>query len=142
MFRVFEPLLIPGLLQTADYATSILGMFAQFHGIRDVEGGVASRMERQRILYAGDHKFHIVLCQAALTLGVVEVETLAGQLDRLLALSGLPRMHLGIIPARARHQYLPVHGFWILDTREVRLETVTAEITLTQPKEIPPRQGV
>ncbi|MBT8228530.1 MAG: helix-turn-helix domain-containing protein [Dactylosporangium sp.] len=136
MFRVFEPLLIPGLIQTADYATSILTTFAQFHGLRDVEGGVASRLERQRILYSGDHKFHVVMCQAALTLGIVETEVLAGQLDRLLALCGLPRIHLGIIPARARHQYLPVHGFWILDTREVRLETVTAEIKLTQPKEI------
>jgi len=78
----------------------------------------------------------MIFCQAALTLGVVETEVLIGQLDRLLALSVLPRMHLGIIPTRAEHRFVPLHNFWILDAREVLIETISAEIKLTQPREI------
>jgi transcriptional regulator with XRE-family HTH domain len=137
LFCVFEPLLIPGLLQTAEYAARMLGTFIEFHGlVDDAEAGVAARMERQQILYRGDHRFHMLICQAALTVGVVPDEVLTGQLDRLLALSTLPRMHLGIIPTRAAHQYFPLHGFWILDAREVLIDTVSAEIKLTQPREI------
>lgn len=137
LFCVFEPLLIPGLLQTAEYAARVLATFIEFHGLPDdLEAGVAARMQRQHILYRGDHRFHMLFCQAALTIGVVPDEVLVGQLDRLLALSAMPRMHLGIIPTRAPHQYYPLHGFWILDAREVLIETVSAEIKLTQPREI------
>lgn len=137
LFRVFEPLLIPGLLQTAEYAEEILSRVIKFHGLpNDVEAGVRARMERQQILYMGNHRFHIVIGQAALTLGVVDADVLIGQLDRLLTLSSLARIHLTVIPTRAKHEYLPVHGFWILDTREVLVETVSAEIKLTQSREV------
>lgn len=137
LFRVFEPLLIPGILQTAEYAKAILSQVIEFHGILDdIEAGVQARMERQQILYRGNHRFHIVIGQAALTLGVVNAGILAGQLDRLLTLSSLARVHLTIIPTGAKHGYLPLHGFWILDTREVLVETVSAEIKLTQSREV------
>jgi len=137
LFCAFEPLLVPGLLQTAEYAARLLRHIIEFHGLPDdLEDGIEARMERQQILYRGDHRFHMVFCQAALTLGVVETGVLIGQLDRLLALSALPRMHMGIIPTRAEHHFLPLHGFWILDAREVLVETVSAEIKLTQPREI------
>jgi transcriptional regulator with XRE-family HTH domain len=137
LFRVFEPLLIPGILQTAEYAETILSRLIEFHGLPDdIEAGVQARIERQQILYRGNHRFYIVIGQAALTLGVVDEDVLVGQLDRLLTLSSLARVHLAIIPARAKHGYLPVHGFWILDTREVLVETVSAEIKLTQPREV------
>lgn len=137
LFRVFEPLLVPGILQTAEYAEAILAHMVEFHELPDdIEAGVQARMERQQILYRGDHRFHVVIGQSALTLGVVDPDVLVGQLDRLLALSSLPRVHLAIIPTRAKHRFLPVHAFWILDTREVLVETISAEIKLTQAREV------
>lgn len=137
LFRVFEPLLIPGILQTAGYAKSILSQVTEFHGLpNDVEAGVQARMERQQILYKGNHRLHIIIGEAALTLGVADTDVLVDQLDRLLTLLSLARVHLAIIPTRARHGYLPSHGFWILDTREVLVETVSAEIKLTQSREV------
>ncbi|WP_067489465.1 helix-turn-helix domain-containing protein [Actinomadura hibisca] len=136
-FRVFEPMFVPGLLQTAEYAHAMLSMTVDFHRLPDdVEAGVQARMERQGILYQGDRKFHMVVTQTALTIGVVPVDVIRGQLDRLLALSSLPRLHLGIIPTRAEHGFFPLHGFWIMDDREVIFETVSAEVRLTQPREI------
>lgn len=136
-FRVFEPLMIPGLLQTSEYAEAMLAMTVDFHRLPDdIEAGVQARLERQQILYRGDRKFHMVVAQSALTLGIVGVDVLGGQLDRLLALSSLPRVHFGIIPTRARHEFFPLHGFWLLDDREVLFETISAEVKLTQPQEV------
>ncbi|WP_242614407.1 DUF5753 domain-containing protein [Actinomadura roseirufa] len=136
-FRVFEPLMIPGLLQTAEYAEAMLAMTVDFHGLPDdIEAGVQARLERQQILYRGDRKFHMVITQSALTLGIVEADVVGGQLDRLLALSSLSRLHLGIIPTRAKHRFFPLHGFWILDDREVLFESISAEVKLTQPQEV------
>jgi transcriptional regulator with XRE-family HTH domain len=136
-FRVFEPLMIPGLLQTAEYAEAMLAMTVDFHQLPDdIEAGIQARMDRQQILYRGDRKFHMVITQSALTLGIVSAEVIGGQLDRLLALSSLPRLHLGIIPTRAEHKFFPLHGFWILDDREVLFETISAEVKLTQPREV------
>ncbi|XVQ07269.1 helix-turn-helix domain-containing protein [Spirillospora sp. CA-255316] len=136
-FRVFEPLMIPGLLQTAEYAEAILAMTVDFHDLPDgIEAGVQARLERQQILYRGDRKFHMVITQSALTLGIVGTEVIGGQLDRLLTLSSLPRLHLGIIPTRAKHKFFPLHGFWILDDREVLFESISAEVKLTQPQEV------
>lgn len=137
LFRVFEPLLIPGILQTTEYAKAILSRIIEFHDLPDdIEAGVQARMQRQQILYRGDHLFHIVIGQAALTLGVAGADVLAGQLDRLLTLSSLARIHLTVIPTWAKHRYLPMHGFWILDAREVLVETVSAEIKLTRSREV------
>ncbi|MBB5079835.1 helix-turn-helix domain-containing protein [Nonomuraea endophytica] len=137
VFRSFEACLIPGLLQTAAYAEQVLRQWTNFHGTPDdVEAGVAARMERQQILYHGDRRFHLVISESVLTLGVVDQEVLIGQLDRLLAMTELPRVHMGIIPTRASHEYFPLHGFWILDSREVLIETYSAEVKLTQPQEI------
>lgn len=43
---------------------------------------------------------------------------------------------MGIIPTRATHKFLPLHGFWILDNTTVLIETISAEIKLTQPRDI------
>ncbi|ROT27209.1 helix-turn-helix transcriptional regulator [Micromonospora sp. HM5-17] len=136
-FRAFEPMFIPGLLQTAEYAAALLTSFIDFHGLPDdVDDGVEARMERQKILYRGEHRFHMVFCETALTLGIAPADVLVGQLDRLLAASTLPRVHMGIIPTRATHKFLPLHGFWILDNTTVLIETISAEIKLTQPRDI------
>lgn len=136
-FRAFEPMFIPGLLQTAEYAAALLTSFIDFHGLPDdVDDGVEARMERQKILYRGEHRFHMVFCETALTLGIAPADVLVGQLDRLLATSTLPRVHMGIIPTRATHKFLPLHGFWILDNTTVLIETISAEIKLTQPRDI------
>ena len=53
----------------------------------------------------------------------------------LLEVSRLPRLRLGILPTRIRH-YMTFCGFWIFDNRIVQLETYSAAITITQPREI------
>lgn len=93
-------------------------------------------MERQGILYSGERLFHFVLCESVLISGIVPAEVLLGQLDRLMVVSSLPRVRVGIIPLRAQYPYPPASSFWIFDDREVTLETFSAQISVTQPREI------
>ncbi len=137
VFRIYEPSLIPGLFQTAQYATAIMAKVIQFHDIPDdLDQAVAVRLERQQMLYSGDRRFHVILEEQALHTRVGAAQTTAGQLDRLLTLMNLQRVTLGIIPARAERHTTPASGFWIFDDDAVQLETVSAELTITQHREV------
>jgi hypothetical protein len=58
-----------------------------------------------------------------------------GQLDRLLAVMSLPRITLGIIPTFAEYR-VPTNQFIMFDNRLVHVETISAELTIKQPREI------
>ena len=135
-FRIFNPAVIPGALQTQDYATTRLTEFADMVGIpADVEDTVTVRMERGRLLLSGDRLFHFVLGEHALRAALADRDVVQDQLRHLLEASQLPRLRLGILPTRVRH-YMTFCGFWIFDNRVVQLETYSAAITITQPREI------
>ncbi|WP_147287119.1 Scr1 family TA system antitoxin-like transcriptional regulator [Nocardia otitidiscaviarum] len=48
----------------------------------------------------------------------------------------LPRVVLGILPERATYQAPATNGFIMFDNRLVHVETITAELSVTQPREI------
>ena len=136
LFRLYEPGLIPGIFQTAQYAAAVISSFMKFTGAAtDLEEAVAARMEWQKIIY-GDHEFHVVLEEQALRTRAGDQEVMTGQLDRLLAVMSLPRVRLGIIPSSAERTVMPSAGFAIFDSEMVQAETVSAELTVTQPQEI------
>lgn len=137
LLRIYEPVLVPGILHTPMYARDIIATAISFYGIQDdLEESLEVRLARQDALYSGNRRFHVVIEEQALRTLIGDIETLKGQLGRLIEASSLSRLRLGIIPAKARHQVWPIHGFWIFDERMVRIETYTAEITVTQPGEI------
>jgi transcriptional regulator with XRE-family HTH domain len=136
-FRVFEPCVIPGLLQTGEYARQRLSQSVAFYGVRnDVDEGVAMRLRRQEILYDPSRTFHFVVLEAALRLGMASPEVMLGQLDRLMAAAAMPRVRLGVIPMAAILPFTPLNGFWILDQRAVLAETYSAELAMTVSEEI------
>lgn len=137
LFRIYEPGLIPGLFQTAEYATAIMAKVIEFHDIPDdLDKAVAARLERQRLLYAGDRQFHVTLEEQVLHTRVGSTQAMAGQLDRLLTLMNVRGVRLGIIPHAAERHTTPAAGFWIFDDGTVQVETVSAEITVTLHHEI------
>lgn len=136
LFRWFEPLLIPGILHTAEYASAVLRRVIDFYEVPDdLDAGVSARMERQHILYKGDHQLRIIICQQALQTSVGGPGIMIGQLDRLLAVASLPRVQLGIIPERADY-VVPSNQFIMFDDHMVHVETVSAELMISQPREI------
>lgn len=136
LFRWYEPVLVPGILHTAEYAAAVMTRVIDFYEIpNDLEAGVAARMQRQQILYKGEHRFHFILAQQALLTGVGDTNTMIGQLDRLLTVLSLPRVRLGIIPMVSAYR-VPTNQFIMFDDELVHVETVSAEIAITQPREI------
>jgi transcriptional regulator with XRE-family HTH domain len=137
LFRVFEATVVPGLLQTAEYARA---RFAE--GIcrlklpNDINEAVAARVQRQDILYRPDKRFHFVLTEAVLHYRLCSCEIMLGQLDRLISLSALPYVKLGIIGFETQYITSPWHGFWIYDNERVLVETFSAALDLRQPQEI------
>jgi transcriptional regulator with XRE-family HTH domain len=136
LLRWYEPVLVPGLLHTAEYAAAVLRRVIDFYRVPDdLEAGVATRMQRQQILYRGDHRCHFVVAQQALVTTVGDDEVMIGQLDRLLAAMSLPRVTLGIVPSGAEY-LVPGNQFILYDERLVQVETISAELTVTPPREI------
>ncbi|RZS37479.1 helix-turn-helix protein [Herbihabitans rhizosphaerae] len=137
LFRGYENTVLPGLFHTAEYAAAILGFWNDFLDLSsDVDEAVASRMQRQHILYTGNRRFIFILEQQALRTRVGDTDVMAGQLDRLLALMSLPRVSLGIIPATAERHMLAQGSFWIFDESRVQVEGISAGLDITQPREI------
>jgi transcriptional regulator with XRE-family HTH domain len=142
-FRAFEATVVPGLLQTAEYARA---RFAE--GIRllkvpnDINEAVQGRVRRQDILYRTDKRFHFVLTEAALRLRLCPPAVMLGQLDRLVSLGALPNVRLGIIGFETQYTTSPWHGFWLYDNDRVMVETFSAELNLAQPQEIELYAGI
>lgn len=136
LFRWYEPVLVPGILHTAEYAAAVLSRVIDFYDVPDdLDAGVAARIERQQILYRGDHRFQFILAQQALWTMVGDASVMIGQLDRLLTVVSMPRVSLGILPARHGYQ-VPTNQFIMFDDRLVHVEAVSAELAITQPREI------
>ncbi|WP_040691891.1 helix-turn-helix domain-containing protein [Nocardia vinacea] len=134
--RNFENAVVPGLLQTEPYARAVLETCIDFvGGIDDIDRAVAARIARQRILHHGTHRISILLAEQALYTTVGDNEVMAGQLERLIDVMPLPRLALGIIPRTADFLYTTT-CFVLLDKRIAEVETISAGLTITQPREL------
>jgi transcriptional regulator with XRE-family HTH domain len=136
MFRAFEPTVVPGLLQTPDYARARFEQGIAEFGVQDIDEAVAARLRRQEMLYRADKRFHLVLTEATLRYSLCPTEVMLGQLDRLIALAALPTVQLGVLGFGTPCSVAPLHGFWLFDDDRVVVETYSAELTLAQPQEI------
>ena len=137
LFRVVEVTAVPGLLQTAEYARARFEESVRTHGIpNDIDDAVRARLRRQDVLYRPDKRFHFVVTEAALRFRLCPDDVMLAQLERLVALSTLRNVKLGILGFDARYVTSPRHGFWILDDDLVTVETHSAELNLAQPQEI------
>jgi hypothetical protein len=103
----------------------------------DVEAAAQVRVDKQRVMYEGDHRFAVVLEESILRAPVGGPSTMAGQLGYLLTVGALPSVSLGIIPLDAdRSLTWPVESFWMFDEERVTVELVSGHLTITQPREI------
>jgi transcriptional regulator with XRE-family HTH domain len=137
LFRFYSSQLIPGPIQTPEYVHALLSGFRDRRGlVDDVAEAVAERMDRQRSLFAGDHRFAVLLEEGTLHYQIGGPRVLAGQLRHLLRVATLPTMSLGIIPKNVDRSVMwPVEMFFMFDDRQVNVELVSGYLTITQPRE-------
>lgn len=138
--RSFQPLLVPGLLQTPAYAEELLhlpsgpGRFgASPDAIREM---VEERMLRQRVLYDPAKEVTCLLLEAALTAGVCSAPTLLAQLGHLAALLAQDRLDVGIVPLAAPLPMSLFAGFDLFDSDVAVVEGLTGEHQISEPEEI------
>ncbi|MFC6084484.1 helix-turn-helix domain-containing protein [Sphaerisporangium aureirubrum] len=137
LLRVFEPGLIIGLLQTAEYARHIFAKVRRVQGSSDdIDAAIRVRMRRQEILYDPARRFHFLMPEAVLRYRLAPDEVMRGQLDRLLAVTTLPNVEFGLIPFEAELPSALLNGFWLYDETLVGVATRTKELVLRDPDEI------
>jgi hypothetical protein len=134
--RVFQPVMVPGLLQIADYARRVMEM--TYTAGPDIAAAVAVRMERQTILYDQAKQFEFVVTEGALRWRPGPPDMMRAQLDRLMSVASLPNVTLALVP----HGETPIpllHPFVIFELEDeslVTAETYSTELQLHDTQDI------
>lgn len=135
----FQPAVISGLLQTAEYAREFLrlpcGPLSYGRDEGEIDRMVAKRMQRQQVLYQPSKQVQIVMLEGALRVRAVSAPTLVGQLDRLMAVSGLPSLELSVIPFDAAVPVWPLSGFRLYDDLVI-VESIDGENQLAEADDV------
>ncbi|EDY46159.2 regulatory protein [Streptomyces sp. SPB074] len=135
--RVYVSNVPPGFLQTPAFATALMEKITAFQGTPDdVSEAVAARIARSRFLYEGHHRYLVLLEESVLRYRTATPDAMRGQLRHLLDVMPLPSVSLGIIPFTAPRTVWPLEAFYLHDDDLAVVETLTAEIKVTQPREL------
>jgi hypothetical protein len=113
--RMYEALLIPGLLQTQDYARSIISALQHDLSPEGLNRQVELRMARQAALTrASPLSLYVVLDEAAVYRVVGDSEVMRKQLKWLIDATEMPNVRLQIIPFKVGEHAGMVSPFQLL----------------------------
>src|SRR4029453_2716518 len=124
--RVFQPNLIPGLLQTAEYARRAIELATTR---QDIALGVARRMARQSILYDRAKSFEFLITEGALRWRIAPADVHVGQLNHVASLATLANVSVGIIPWHAQVAAHQSTMFCLFDDASAYVELLNGEVT-------------
>ncbi|GAT65930.1 helix-turn-helix domain-containing protein [Planomonospora sp. ID91781] len=101
--RSYEPLVVPGLMQTEPYARAVIEATSITHTPSEVDEKVSVRISRQRLLHGSSDPIQLVavLDEAVLRRRVGGREVMREQLERLVDLGRLPNVEIRVIPFSA-----------------------------------------
>jgi transcriptional regulator with XRE-family HTH domain len=134
LLRLFQPALVPGLLQTPEYIRAILSRHDLSHDV--LTRTISARIERQQALYDSTKRLHFVITEPVLRWRIVSSARMAEQLDRLASPSRMPNIDIRIVQLSAQQDDIANHSFVIRDDRAVTVETVHAEMVVTDPRDV------
>jgi transcriptional regulator with XRE-family HTH domain len=128
LIRVFQPSLVPGLLQTAEYARQVFLRSGMAGDAADVAAAVQARLDRQAVLFDPAKRFVFLITEAALRTRVCPEPVMTVQLDRIVTLASLENVTVGYLPLAAALDVVPLNGFTLLDDQAAYVETISAEL--------------
>jgi len=100
--KTWEPTIVPGLLQTPEYARAVMLANPAMISPAKLENYISIRRERQARLEQGtDVRLDAVIWEVALVTTVGSDEVQRGQLGRLLELMGRPNISVQVLPLEA-----------------------------------------
>jgi transcriptional regulator with XRE-family HTH domain len=141
--RDFQPMVIPGLFQTEDYARAVLRAAPNPGSAEAIDRQVTLRMERQAILnQASPPDLWVVLSESVLRVQVGGPDVMRSQLRHLADLAGRSSVTLQVLPFTTAALVHPVTMFTILEFPEpadpavVYLEHLTGSLFLESDDEV------
>lgn len=144
VIRTYEAELIPGLLQTSEYAWEVYRARNPDEDHAELQRRVAVRMERQSILdRSSPPQLSVVLNEAAILREVGGHEVMAAQLDKLRKAANRPNITIDVLPLKAGAHAAMESTFVILDFPNpdddpsvVYIDTPSSAAYLQQPAEL------
>jgi transcriptional regulator with XRE-family HTH domain len=125
-FKIFQPTVVIGLLQTSGYAAAVLSalqtvMAEPGHppSAQAVHEAVSVRVHRQAILLDPGRHFDLVMSEAVLSNRLCPPEEMPAQINQIRRLAGRPNVTVAIIPADSPLPVPPFHGFSLMDDRDL-----------------------
>ncbi|WP_416902706.1 helix-turn-helix domain-containing protein [Micromonospora echinospora] len=149
--RRYDSELIPGLLQTREYADELFRRKNPHLSAEEREKLIAVRLQRQRILVRrlpGAPVLTAVLSEAVLRRTISDRAAMADQLRHLLDVAALPNVHLRVLPLAAGPPLASETGTFVLldfprqvgraptEPTTVYVEGLTGALYLDRPAEI------
>jgi transcriptional regulator with XRE-family HTH domain len=102
IIRNFQPMVIPGLLQTEEYATAMIRNYSPQATGQEVKTGIEVRMKRQQILQQSQMPLmFFIMDEAAVRRLVGGREAMSRQVKRLLEESAKPAVTIEVVPFSA-----------------------------------------
>jgi len=141
--RDFQSLVMPGLLQTEDYARAVLRAAPHAGSSAEIDRQVALRMERQKVLsQAAPPDVWVVLSESVLRVHVGGPAIMRAQLRQLADVAERPNITLQVLPFATVAHVHPVSPFTMLefsdaaDPAVVYLEHLTGSLFLENEDEV------
>ena len=131
----FLPTLITGLLQVPEYMRAAMSTPTE-PAAGNVSRAVALKLERQAVLHDKTKSFEFLLTESALRWRLCEPSIMAVQIDRLVSLSQLPNIRIGVLPLSVRVGNGAYHTFVTYDRHLVTIELFTGQLVLNDPKDV------
>ncbi|MET7477205.1 helix-turn-helix transcriptional regulator [Streptomyces sp. NPDC005648] len=142
--RVYDPQVVPGLLQTRQYAEALISGALPETAAADVEKRVQVRLRRQERITAPENPLRLwtVMDEAALRRLVGNKSLMRDQLEHLVEQSQLPHVTVQVIPfdmgahPGLNGQYAILEFPDAADSSVVYIEGVTSDLYLEKPNDV------
>jgi transcriptional regulator with XRE-family HTH domain len=134
LLQLFQPALVPGLLQTPEYIRAVLARHDL--GEETLTRTIAARLERQQVLHDETKTLRFVITENVLRWRIVSSTRMAEQMDRIISLSRLSNVDICVVPFGVEQRDIANHAFVIRDHKTVTVETVHAELVVTDPRDV------
>ncbi|MEU2282125.1 helix-turn-helix transcriptional regulator [Streptomyces sp. NPDC013178] len=142
--RVYDPQVVPGLLQTRQYAETLISGALPETAATEIEKRVQVRMRRQERISAEENPLRLwtVMDEAALRRVVGNKSLMRDQLEHLVEQSQLPHVTVQVIPFEMgahpglNGQYAILEFPDASDSSVVYIEGVTSDLYLEKPNDV------
>lgn len=134
--REFLPAIPSDLLQTAEYARSVLTPVIDSSPDRNIEKTVMARIDGQTVLDEVGRTFTFVLTEQAVRWRRASRPVMAAQCEHMADLSQRPNIEIAVISLVAEVRKAPLNTFVVYDDRLVLTENFSGDVVLRDPKDI------